>query len=285
MGRRLITFFTFWALFTASIGLSGNTNASFEKQIQTSTLATNSSIEYTRLAEGEEELITNDLGITLHPGTEYKPESNGSPRSLSHCKSLVYRTLKSLPAKPVEKLKNLTLYFSDTGLRGLGGGDTIILRCQNVADEELVAVLTHVIGHIMDTGVMKGYWPAEESPFRDGANPVRNNDSSLDFYSISFKDSKGVKDKATKYDFVSGYAMTDPFEDFAESYAYYILHGTEFKELTKQNDSLKQKYYFLKTQVFEGIEYDTGNKSAVNARVRHYDVTVLPYSMDKFLVR
>ena len=32
--------------------------------------------------------------------------------------------------------------------RGLGGGDTIYLRCNNVSDHELVGVFVHEMGHI-----------------------------------------------------------------------------------------------------------------------------------------
>lgn len=237
------------------------------------------------------------LGITLHPGTEYTSQSKANPLTLQHCKSLVYRTLKSLPAEPVRHLKNLTLYFADTGRRGLGGGDTIILRCQNVTDEELVAVLVHEMGHIMDTGVMSGKdnllasaldlaGSADEAVFMDGTHPVSNDDPSVEFYSISFKDSTTLKDDANPLDFVSGYAMTDPFEDFAESYAYYVLHGDDFRTLAKRNKKLRQKYEFLKEKVFNDVEYYNGDETgkSVDFGQRNYDVTILPYSIDKFFI-
>lgn len=224
-----------------------------------------------------------DLGIKLHPGSEYAEGADGNEISLTHCKSLVYRTLKSLPETPVNHLQHLTLYFSDTGRRGLGGGKTIILRCQNVTDEELVGVLVHEMGHIMDTGVMSGSARAGESKYVDGSNPIYNNDASLDFYKLSFSDTETRLKSATSLDFVSGYAMTDPFEDFAESYAYYILHGTEFRTLAASNKVLSEKYEYLKNRVFDGKEYFNGKKIRKGQeRTRSYDVTVLPYDMKKF---
>ena len=95
-----------------------------------------------------------------------------------------------------------------------------------------------------------------------------------------------MKAGTDKMDFVSGYAMTDPFEDFAESYAYYILHGTEFRRLARVNNSVKQKYDYLKTTVFEGKEYFIGDPELrrMNYGMRNYDVTVLPYNIDRFFV-
>ncbi len=283
MRTATITFFNLGTLLLAILlGQNWNTNATFDQQIQDEVLAETRAVAYNHKAVSEETSL-EELGITLHPGTEYKPESNGSPRSLSHCKSLVYRTLKSLPEEPVKKLKHLTLYFSESGRRGLGGGNTIILRCQNVTDEELAAVLVHEMGHIMDTGVMEGSWTAGESQFVDGSKPIYKNDPSLGFYTLSFKNDTEVKWSATKYDFVSGYAMTDPFEDFAESYAYYILHGKEFRELAQDNDILERKYNYLKTRVFKGKEYESGEEN-VDEKVRHFDVTVLPYNMKEFFI-
>ena len=47
----------------------------------------------------------------------------------------------------------------------------------------------------------------------------------------------------TKRQFVSAYAATDPAEDFAESYAYYILDTQKIK-------AIPEKYHFLRFQVF-----------------------------------
>lgn len=224
----------------------------------------------------------DNLGITLHPGTDFTPDSKSTPSSLNHCKALAYKTLKSLPQEPVKYLKNLTLYFSDEGRRGLGGGSTIILRCQNVTDEEFVGVFTHEMGHIQDTGIMQGNMWSGESHFKDGNNPVYQNDPSVRFYELSFKNEKTLKENTSELDFVSGYAMSDPYEDFAESYAYYILHGTEFKKLAKSSKILAQKYTFLKNEVFKGKEYTSGYESKAKILTRNYDVTVLPYDMKQF---
>lgn len=284
MKKLIATFFGLGVLALALVGLNGNTNAILDQQISSAALAPEIEMEYSGSASSDEEQYSrgfDSLGITLHPGNSYKPESNGSPRSLNHCKALVYRTLKSLPPEPVSHLKHLTLYFSNSGRRGLGGGNTIILRCQNVTDEELVGVLVHEMGHIMDTGVMEGI-KAKRSGFMDGKKVVYEDDPSVEFYRLSWIDENTRRLDSKAEDFVSGYAMSDPFEDFAEAYAYYILHGNEFRALAQHNEVLQQKYDYLKTTVFHGNEYDNGEEEEVDVEQRHFDVTVLPYDMAKF---
>jgi hypothetical protein len=285
--KRTVTFYNLGLLLTAILSLNWNTITSFDQLVTENKLAGTDVVTYNDQANFDEEQYAKgleDLGISLHPGTSYTPESKSSPSSLKHCESLVYRTLKSLPVETTSQLKNLTLYFSDEGRRGLGGGSTIILRCQNVTDEELVSVLVHEMGHITDTGVLVGSDSSVASSYMDGSNIVKSDDPSVEFYNISFTNESTKKQDAADWDFVSGYAMTDPFEDFAESYNYYILHGTEFRKLAKYNDSLRQKYDFLKNMVFKGHEFENGSDGKADIFTRKYDVTVLPYDMEKFFV-
>jgi len=191
-----------------------------------------------------------DMGMKLHPGSSFAPDNVENPVQLKHCASLVYRTLSVMPPETVGQVKNLTLYFNSTGRRGLGGGSTIILRCQDVTDEELVSVLVHELGHIADTGVLTGNAESEKSEFMDGENHVYENDPSLPFYRISFQNEANLKSSSTPDDFVSGYAMTDPYEDFAETYNYYILHGDHFRDMISKNSKLKAKYIFMRDRVF-----------------------------------
>jgi hypothetical protein len=225
-----------------------------------------------------------EMGITLHPGTDFTADSLETPISLNHCASLVYKTFQLIPADTINKVKNLTLYFNSNGRRGLGGGSTIILRCQNVTDSELVSVLIHELGHIKDTGVMQGDFWAGESEFHDGKNKIYNNDQSLEFYRISFENEKLIKKEHTDLDFVSGYAKTDPFEDFAETYNYYLLHGDNFRKLIKNNQVLEKKYLFMKEKIFDGKEFDFKSQSDLSLlSSRKYDSTLIGYDLSEFL--
>lgn len=224
------------------------------------------------------------MGVTLHPGTDFAEDSVYNPISELHCSSLIYRVLTLIPQETAGQLTDLTFYFNDTGRRGLGGGSTIILRCQNVTDRELVSVFIHELGHIFDTGVLKGNFWAGESEFMDGKNPVYRDDLSLDFYRISFKNDKTLKAAANNLDFVSGYAMSDPFEDFAESYNFYLLHGDDFRYLAISNNALEQKYNFFKDKVFGGKEFNLNDGLQVgDDGNRSYDSTLLHYDLEQFL--
>jgi hypothetical protein len=286
MKSKSITFFNLWVLLLAIFGLNHETNPYMAQQLNYELLAEDIIVEYNHLAS-EDEIYAerlDDLGITLHPEAGKNSEGKSSPRSLNHCKSLIYRTLKSLPEEQVKQLKSLTLRFTEDGRRGLGGGSTIILRCVDVTDEELVGVLVHEMGHITDTGLIDGLRSSGESGYMDGGIPVYNDDISLEFYNISWEDDETMKEDMSALDFVSGYAMTDPFEDFAESYAYYVLHGDEFRSLAQFNPSIRSKYNYLKTRAFDGKEYEGGIAEGLNLFERHFDVTVLSYKLDDFFV-
>jgi hypothetical protein len=231
-----------------------------------------------------------DLGIKLHPGSEFDSGSVYNDQSEKHCASLVYRTFSVMPMETVSKVKNLTFYYNSKGRRGLGGGSTIILRCQNIADRELVSVLVHELGHIQDTGVMNGNFWAGKSSFMDGAAPVYLDDPSLEFYRISFLDESTRKSTATDSDFVTGYAKTDPFEDFAETYNFYLLQGPAFREMLEESQSLQKKYDFMREVVFAGQEFDYSLPLIGAVRPgnglkngRNYDSTVLEFDLKKFL--
>ncbi|MBI4995034.1 hypothetical protein HZC21_05360 [Candidatus Peregrinibacteria bacterium] len=218
------------------------------------------------------------LGIALRPGTEHNPNSKSTPTSSSKCKSIVYKTLIKLPYSHRQQLNELTLFYAKTGRRGLGGDGAIILRCLNVTDDELSSVLVHEMGHLVDGGFLFGFDQLNQSGFYDFETPVLADDPSAAFYRISWLNNKIMQPDSTELDFVSMYAMTDPFEDFAETYAYYRLHSPEFRALAEFNSALKQKYEFMKAYVFFGNEYGTekNQETDINVLARNYDVTILP---------
>ena len=113
--------------------------------------------------------------------------------------------------------------------------------------------------------------------------PVAVDDASSFFYKISWTNESTKRANATEFDFVSRYATTDPFEDFAETYTYYRLHGSEFRTLAETNSAMAQKYQFMKWYAFDGKEFGpkTGSGKVDDAK-RNYDVTVLPFSLADF---
>lgn len=225
----------------------------------------------------------DELGVKLHPGTEHRSDSKPTIQSSQRCKSIVYRTLSKLPKSHSNQLAELTLYYTKDGRRGYGGGGSVVLRCLNVTDAELVSVLVHEIGHLVDGSFLFGNDIENSSGFYDFEDPVASDDPSLNFYRISWTSEKTRAQQSTMLDFVSEYALTDPFEDFAETYTYYRLHGPEFRKLMEFNEALQKKYAFMKNEVFDGKEFDVGgNETKLDFWNRNYDVTVLPYSIKNF---
>jgi hypothetical protein len=199
-------------------------------------------------------------------------------------KSELLQVMGKLPSTHISSLKNLILDNDPNANRGLGGKSLIILRGVNMDKSEEAAVLIHEIGHNVDLGYLNGPDDAPASEFKDGRTVVREGDPSLDFYRISWTNEKARAKTAVNFDFVSGYAMTDPFEDFAETYAYYILHNRDFQSKLQTSEALAKKYNYMKNEVFGGRVFDTGvSEDGQMLNQRPWDVTVLSYNLDKFL--
>ncbi|MDR1944677.1 MAG: putative zinc-binding metallopeptidase [Candidatus Peribacteria bacterium] len=72
---------------------------------------------------------------------------------------------------------------------------------------------------------------------------------------MSWKETKILKSSLTQKDFVSGYAMTNKYEDFAETFTYYVLHNSDFLEKSKNSSILKQKYDYFRSHIFSKNEF------------------------------
>lgn len=200
-----------------------------------------------------------------------------------HYDVLLAKAFSKFPTEFTEPLNRLTLKKSRTGSRGLSGAHIMILRTLGMSDEELVAVAIHELGHIIDMGALQGTSRSGWSGFMDGPSKVWSDDLSVNFYQISWL-SDTQKRTANAADFVSGYAMTDPFEDFSETFTMYVLHGERFRKLTRRNVALEKKYAFMRDVLFEGREFR--GIDAISYRTdseeRPWDVTVQPYSWPAF---
>ena len=200
-----------------------------------------------------------------------------SVSQINKCARTVLKTLKSLPKEHVSNLKTLILTFDTAARRGLGGGDKIILRCTNVTDTELSQVLIHEMGHIVDSSYLTGNSSSYDLDFKDGQSNISSNDPSLDFYKISFTSESELISEYNETDFVSGYASSDPFEDFAETYNFYVSHPDLFLNFAKSNLLIQQKYNFMRDNVFSGKEFTKNNRTfnTSTAEIRDYDSTLL----------
>ncbi len=191
--------------------------------------------------------------------------------------------LRSLPQDHTQALQELQVHNIHHPSRGLANSRRITLNTGNIeSQEELLAVFVHEMAHVVDLGLLRGHNGAETS-FKNGKQVILQDDLSYQFYRLSWVADTKKKPTAMRADFVSGYGMSDPFEDFAESYALYRLHGAEFRVLARQSTVLQKKYNFLKWEVFYGKEFQKGE--IVQAPQTLWDVTLLGFEVADFASR
>ncbi len=224
----------------------------------------------------------SDEGVSVNYRIEGVRSSDTIVRRLGECEELLFRAYMSLPYEQRSQLTYLRILWTKNSGRGLGGESAIYIKCNDISSSELASVFVHEMGHITDTGLFEGRSSAGASRFIDNRKKVFSDDPSVAFYSVSWKDSKTMWKGNSSLDFVSGYAMSDPFEDFAESYNFYLLHGSQFKYLSSFNARLARKYAYIRDVIFHGEEFEN-NSLKLNAKKRSYDSTLLPFSLEKFL--
>jgi len=197
------------------------------------------------------------------------------PDILPHHQQIADDALRSLPRNCLSSLKRLYVRYDHPEHRGLAGKSSIIID-GSVPDDEFRALLIHEFGHITDLGCLQGNSTEGTSAFRDGTDVIYTNDPSVSFYTISWIDAERKRAETRKADFVSGYAGWDPFEDFAETYAYYILQHDAFEERAQKNSALAAKYQWMETHVFRATETIAAGSHQWTGKVP-WDVTKLSY--------
>lgn len=104
---------------------------------------------------------------------------------------------------------------------------------------EAAKVLVHELGHMVDVYMIRGS--------RNVADP------SLSYYAISWSEPTVMRSSASSRDFISGYAATNQYEDFAEAFTFYVFHNIEFEQRALDNPVLQKKYDFLHDEIFGEI--------------------------------
>ncbi len=134
---------------------------------------------------------------------------------------------------------------------------------------EFLAVSIHEFWHFLDLYILKKWVYTDLSEY---------------FYAISWNSTKVLKPAQKQKDFVSGYAMTNKYEDFAESFTYYILHNRDFLEKTKSSKILKRKYDFFSKYIFRNSEFkDYDDKKIKKTKNYYWDVTKIDFDLYLFL--
>ncbi|MCF7917996.1 hypothetical protein K9L27_03295 [Candidatus Gracilibacteria bacterium] len=194
------------------------------------------------------------------------------------------KAIVGLPPLHTAQLKNIEIRNQTNVSRGMANSQTLILHSASIeTSDELISVFVHEMGHIVDLGVLKSL-NGGATEFRDGNTPIFEDDKSVDFYRISWAGATATKPESQRKDFVSGYSMTNCFEDFSESYVFYRLHGEKFRALSEKSEALNQKYNFFKEVVFEGAEFQIGTPLVAGFDANIWDATRLNISQGDLLV-
>jgi len=178
-------------------------------------------------------------------------------------KIIVDEVLRALPERCQGTLTNFFVRYDNPGNRGLAGKNTIVMS-GDPPEQEFRALFIHELGHVFDlthsTECMYGTEASGTTTFRDGSDFTYRDDPSYAFYRISWINEKTKKTGSSASDFVTGYAAWDVFEDFAESFVYFVLQNEDFKNRATQNAQIAQKYAWFQTYLFpDGIDLAQGN--------------------------
>ena len=136
-------------------------------------------------------------------------------------------------------------------------------------DAEFTKLFIHELAHYIDIYALVGSY----------SRP----DISDSFYHISWQSPTVKRANQGTLDFVSGYAATNQYEDFAESFVFYIFHNETFADRALRSDAIREKYLFFANHIFpkktfQGTDFSIG-------RVPSYvwDTTKISYSLQKYL--
>lgn len=153
--------------------------------------------------------------------------------------------------------------------RGQIQGKNMKLSASVQSDAEFLKLFTHELGHFVDIYVLRGNTP--------------NNDPSSNFYAISWQSSKVKKTNSSLSSFVSGYAATNQYEDFAETFVWYIFHNEKFLDAAMKNEQMRLKYLFFADTVFVHGEFMGTDFTLGNISNYRWDTTKVPILFQNYL--
>lgn len=162
-----------------------------------------------------------------------------------HHRILASAILSTIPSPCRTYLKNFYITYDGSTQRGLGGKTTIIID-GSVGDEEFTGLLVHECGHVTH-GNLLGSRTAGASGFKDGQDVFSADSPAAQFFAISWMTERVLRENVHAEDFVSGYARSDAFEDFAETFTAYVLHRDMLEERAAGNAAIAAKLRWMET--------------------------------------
>ncbi|HVW66241.1 MAG TPA: hypothetical protein VHA78_00750 [Candidatus Peribacteraceae bacterium] len=161
--------------------------------------------------------------------------------------TLANDVLERLPSLCRDNLKNFYVLYQGATQRGLGGKTTIIIDGHAVGNE-FVGLMVHECGHVIH-GNLLGDITSGASNFTDGNDVFAKDSPAAAFFSISWSTPNVMKAGLTKKDFVSGYAQTNCFEDFAETFTGYVLERPWMETRAKSDPIIAAKLQWMEANL------------------------------------
>lgn len=178
-----------------------------------------------------------------------------------------------------DTIKNIQVDWSNSERRWYAGRTKIYMNPKDIKSyREFMEVLTHELGHIVDLWVV--VWTNQNNLDTNYTEfwqaSFYLDDPSLNFYKIS-RANENTTYKQTSYkDFVSGYGMSNIYEDFAECNNMYINHQDLFAKMAENSTQLKAKFAYIQSLYKNNyLQNDSKNltKIAQNTSRRPRDTT------------
>lgn len=186
--------------------------------------------------------------------------------------NIIKKIVISSPFNEIIKNLWIDLYKDTFDVRGkMKNWKVKIFWVPILKNPEIMSVFIHELGHFIDIYYLNN-------------NNFEEKDYSYYFYDIAWDSTKTIKSSMVSYDFVSWYSMTNKYEDFAESFTYYVLHNEDFKNKAIKSEILKKKYdyfwkYLFKNNEFVSIDFWRGEK----IKDYYWDITKIDINLENFL--
>jgi hypothetical protein len=136
-------------------------------------------------------------------------------------------------------------------------------------DTEFTKLFVHELAHYIDIYSIVG--------------SDSKRDISSDFYYISWQAPTTKRYNQGTIDFVSGYAATNQYEDFAESFVFYVFHNAVFADRALKSESIRQKYLFFANSIFPGGSFQGTDFTVGKIPSYVWDSTKISFSLQKYL--
>jgi len=169
--------------------------------------------------------------------------------------SNVVNGLHKIPEPLLKIMKGKTIYLSHQWGRGyavlgswpeqgiLKGVNKGIILEQPINEEDLI----HEFGHMVGLLGIQDIYKDEDSSLEE-IEPLYN-----EVFKVRIEYDPNLQISPEGY--IDVYSTTNDQENFAQHFTYYILYGEYFREIAKSDPLLKNKYDFLKEELFDGREY------------------------------